>query len=61
MGNPPKYLEMFQCHFIHVKPQIDPRSSNRDLHGRYSKSQSFPVSSLPVYPHTVVTGSSHSI
>jgi len=60
------YLEinLFQCHFIHIKPQIDPRSSNRDLHGRFttsSKSQSFPVSSLLVIPYTVVTGSRHSI
>jgi len=65
-GKHPKYLEinLFQYHFIHVKPQIDPRSSNLDLYGRYttsSKSQSFPVSSLPVYPHTVVTSSRHII
>jgi hypothetical protein len=62
----PKYLEinLFQYHFIYVKPQTDPRSSNRDLHGWYttsSKSQSSPVNSLPVYPHTVVTGSHHNI
>ena len=65
-GKNPKYLEinLFQYHFIHVKPQTDPRSSNRDLHGRYttsSKSQSFRVNSLPIYTHTVVTGSHHNI
>ena len=62
----PKYLEinLFQFYFIHVKPQIDPRSSNRDLHDRYttsSRSQSFSVSSLLVYPHTAVSGSRHSL